>query len=58
MSSGREDISPAWSPDGSRVAFTRLSFVNTEIYTVNLDGTEEVKITSEPSFEGDPAWRP
>jgi TolB protein len=58
VSSGRDDFSPAWSPDGSRIAFVRVSFDNAEIYTVNLDGTEEIKITTDSSFEGDPAWRP
>jgi TolB protein len=58
VSSGPDDGRPAWSPDGSRIAFVRFSVDNPEIYTVNVDGTEEVRITNDASFEQDPAWRP
>jgi TolB protein len=59
VSSGTlDDWDPSWSPDGTKIAFTRFSIDSTDIYTVNLDGTEELRITNAPSFEGEPAWRP
>jgi hypothetical protein len=58
VSSGEEDIQPSWSSDGARIAFARFSLDSTDIYTVNFDGTEEDRITSEPTLDWDPAWRP
>jgi Tol biopolymer transport system component len=47
---------PTWSPDGTRIAFTRQ--ITTElIWAVNADGTGQHALTSER--QGDqPAWRP
>jgi Tol biopolymer transport system component len=43
-------FSPSWSPDGSRIAFSRSEFVQehyeTEIYTVNPDGSDLQRVTS------------
>jgi WD40-like Beta Propeller Repeat len=45
---------PAFSPDGKRVAFTR---VGTGIFTMNLDGTGLRRLTSN-GRDGFPAWSP
>ena len=45
---------PAWSPDGTKIAFIR-SFSNDtdgEIYTVNLDGTGLSQVTHTPGADG------
>jgi TolB protein len=49
--------SPAWSPDGTRILFTR-HVGNTDIYTVSGDGSELVRLTEFPSREFSPSWSP
>jgi TolB protein len=61
--------SPAWSPDGSEIAFTRASGLvehnlieNVGIYIMNADGSEVRQITqkSQPALgeDSDPQWSP
>lgn len=58
------DLAPAWSPDGSRIAFARegrpakAATGNTDIYVVNADGTDVVRITDDPMMEYAPSWSP
>ena len=60
---GALDRNPAWSPDGTRIAFVRSSDINSDIYglgdlyIMNADGSNVVQRT----FTGDvnnPAWSP
>lgn len=54
--SGRE---PSWSPDGSRIAFTSSAFHdNDEIYTIDVDGGDRKRLTSNRKFDWFPAWDP
>ena len=48
-----------FSPNGSRIAFHR-NVKNSEIYTINPDGTGEVQVTATPFPEDDtdPVWTP
>ena len=50
------DFSPAWSPDGSRIAFVSDRDGNREIYTMNADGTNPVRLTSDSSEDLHPSW--
>jgi TolB protein len=50
--------SPAWSPDGRRIAFVRWGPRGRDIYTMNADGSGEVLITSGKRDDYDPAWSP
>ncbi|MCH8813600.1 MAG: PD40 domain-containing protein [Chloroflexi bacterium] len=53
------DNDPAWSPDGTQVAFTRLHPPdNFEIYIVNADGTGEFNLTDHRSWDLHPEWSP
>lgn len=55
------DVSPAWSPDGSRIAFTRASPITgsdgpgTGIYVVSSQAGDPQKLTDDG---GDPDWSP
>jgi Tol biopolymer transport system component len=50
--------SPAWSPDGRRIAFVGWGPRGRDIYTMNADGSGEVAITSSKRDDYDPAWSP
>ncbi len=52
--------SPAYSPDGSKIAFTGIAKAfganNNEIFTANTDGTNITKLTQNNSWDSYPAW--
>ena len=48
----------AWSPDGQKIAFARVRDGGKfEIYTMNTDGSEQRRLTSE-AWGGEHAWSP
>ena len=49
---------PAWSPDGTRIAFSTSRDENYEIYTAAPDGNHPQRLTDTPWAEADPAWSP
>ena len=54
------DEEPAWSNDGRRIAFgsTRGGGSNIDIWVMDADGTNLVRLTDHPAPEQDPAWAP
>ncbi len=52
------DLRPAWSPDGTRIAFATNRDGNFEIYVMNSDGTNPVRLTNDSATDVDPAWSP
>lgn len=52
--------SPAWSADGSRIAFTHYmdNEFQEDIFVMNSDGSGAMQITSKEGTDGDPAWTP
>jgi len=54
------DWGPAWSPDGSRIVFTRGADTGpeTEVYVMAADGSDPVNITNRPGEDRTPAWLP
>ena len=58
--SGVWNIHPAWSPDGSRIAFARGTFGgDLEIYVMNPDGSGQTNLTNNPgALDWDPTWSP
>src|SRR6266702_1791405 len=50
------DGEPAWSPDGTRLAFGSYRSGTVEIYVMNADGTGVVQLTT--TWSTDPIWSP
>jgi dipeptidyl aminopeptidase/acylaminoacyl peptidase len=50
------DSQPAFSPDGSRIAFTSDRTGNADIFVMNADGSDVTQVTSNPAPDADPAF--
>ena len=51
-------FSPAWSPDGKYIAFSSTRDGNSEIYTINADGSGLKRLTYHPGIDTSPCWSP
>jgi TolB protein len=49
---------PAWSADGTALAFAGARAGNWDVYQVARDGTGLKRLTDDPAFDGSPAWSP
>ena len=49
---------PAWSPDGTRIAFTSNRDGNPELYVMNRDGSGVRRLTTHPAIDTTPTWSP
>ena len=49
---------PAWSPDGTRIAFASNLDGNYDIYSMASDGTDVQQLTQTDEQEAEPAWSP
>ena len=53
------DISPKWSPDGTKIAFVSSRDGNNyEIYVMNADGSNQTRLTNNPGYDTSPEWSP
>lgn len=55
-----DQLSPAWSPDHSRIAFASDAAQrgNLDIYVMDADGSNLVRLTTNPQGENRPTWSP
>ena len=49
---------PAWSPDGSKIAFASAREGSYDIYVMDADGTDRVALTHDAAFDTVPLWSP
>jgi TolB protein len=54
-----QNLLPAWSPDGTKLAFTSTRDGNSELYVINRDGSNRLRLTSSPvGMNTAAAWAP
>ena len=58
VSAVSSDRSPAWSPDGSKIAFASNSSGNYDIFVMSADGTNRTQLTTSTSSDEHPTWSP
>ena len=51
-----EDLEPAWSPDGDRIAFRSKRGGAWEIHVMSADGSNVVRVTDTPGGAYSPTW--
>jgi Tol biopolymer transport system component len=51
------DFHASWSPDGNKIVFARAENYD-HLYTMNADGTNQVRLTNGEAHDTDPAWSP
>ena len=53
------DATPAWSPDGQKIAFMSFRDQPGDIYVMNPDGSNPINLTQSPEIkEASPSWSP
>ncbi len=59
LTEGDFNISPAFSPDGKAIAFSRsVGGGNTEVFVCNRDGSNLRRLTNSRGIDTNPAWSP
>ena len=53
---GTSSVRPAWSPDGSRIAFQTSVSNAYRVYTMAADGSDRQQITQDQADDRHPAW--
>ena len=55
---GSDEGFPDWSPDGQKIAFVSRRDGNNEIYVMNADGSNPIRLTNQPADDFAPGWSP
>lgn len=58
LTQGVGGTDPAWSPDGTKIAFSSFRDGYSEIYTMSPDGNDIERLTYTEKGAGEPAWSP
>ena len=52
------DSDAEYSPDGSQIVFSSSRFGDNEIFVMDADGSNQVRLTNDPSTDFMPSWKP
>ena len=55
---GSLNTDPTWSPDGRRIAFASSLDGNWNIFAINVDGTNRIRLTNNAADDECPDWSP
>ena len=55
---GNFNTMPTWSPDGRQIAFASILDGNYNIFAINVDGTNRIRLTNNPADDERPDWSP
>jgi hypothetical protein len=58
LADGATNLHAAFSPDRTRIAFSSSRAGRFDLYLMNPDGTEIVRLTTDSAGGGEPAWTP
>lgn len=53
-----QQLAPAWSPDGRKVAFSGFQNGQFDIFTIDLESLAITNLTGDPVFDGAPTYSP
>ncbi|MQF70561.1 DUF5050 domain-containing protein [SAR202 cluster bacterium AD-812-D07_MRT_10900m] len=53
-----DDVDPAWSPDGTKIAFASQRDWDYEIYVMDADGSNPTRLTENNGWDRQPDWSP
>jgi Tol biopolymer transport system component len=53
-----DDFIPAWSPDGTEIAFHSFRHGSRDLFVMASDGSSETRVTDDPGQERAPSWSP
>ena len=58
IADGAWNTDPAWSPDGTRIAYVSTRDGETDIYVMEVASGAVTRLTHDPSWNGNPTWSP